>query len=80
MIVEVGGGIRAYDPLDGYEVGEMARSGRGQVLAPWPNRIAEGRYEFDGVPIGLVVGLLLAAAVAARYVRSFFNLLLSTER
>ncbi len=24
----------------------MCASGRGQVLIPWPNRIADGRYEF----------------------------------
>jgi aldose 1-epimerase len=26
----------------------MASSGRGQVLIPWPNRIQDGRYSFDG--------------------------------
>src|SRR5947208_1902303 len=25
----------------------MSSSGRGQVLIPWPNRIRDGRYEFD---------------------------------
>jgi len=34
--------------LDGFEVDERASDGRGQVLAPWPNRLAEGRYTFDG--------------------------------
>jgi aldose 1-epimerase len=34
--------------LDGYEVDEMCTSGRGQVLLPWPNRIEDGAYEFDG--------------------------------
>jgi aldose 1-epimerase len=49
VVVEVGGGLRAYgDVLDGYPVDEMCRSARGQVLAPWPNRIADGVYEFDG--------------------------------
>ena len=48
VIVEVGGGIREYGPLDGYALGERALSGRGQVLVPWPNRIDEARYEFDG--------------------------------
>jgi len=52
-IVQVGGGLREYGAdgfpvLDGYGVDEMARVGRGQVLAPWPNRIADGRYEFGG--------------------------------
>jgi aldose 1-epimerase len=53
VVVEVGGGLRAYsvggrEVVDGYGVDEMCTSGRGQVLAPWPNRIAEGRYDFDG--------------------------------
>jgi aldose 1-epimerase len=52
-VVEVGGGLRAYgmgdrEVLDGYAAGEMCMSGRGQVLAPWPNRIAGGTYEWDG--------------------------------
>ena len=49
IVVEVGAGLRAYgDVLDGYAVDEMCTSARGQVLAPWPNRITEGVYEFDG--------------------------------
>jgi aldose 1-epimerase len=53
VIVEVGGGLRSYtvadrDVLDGYAADEMCASGRGQVLMPWPNRLADGRYEFDG--------------------------------
>ena len=51
--VEVGGGLRAYSAggrelLDGYGADEMCTSGRGQVLLPWPNRIEDGAYEFDG--------------------------------
>lgn len=54
VIVEVGGGLRSYSCgefplLDGYAVDEMCTSGRGQVLAPWPNRIEDGQYEFDGL-------------------------------
>jgi len=49
VVVEVGGGLRTYgDVLDGYAVSEMCTSCRGQVLAPWPNRIEDGRYPFDG--------------------------------
>ena len=53
VVVEVGGGLRAYDVagralLDGYEVDAMASDGRGQVLIPWPNRIEDGTYEFAG--------------------------------
>lgn len=54
VITEIGGGIRTYrdgddDVLDGYDRDTMCPSGRGQVLAPWPNRLEDGRYEFDGV-------------------------------
>ena len=53
VVVEAGAGLRSYsaagrDLLDGYEAHEMSRSGRGQVLIPWPNRIEDGSYEFDG--------------------------------
>src|SRR5262245_36849354 len=53
VIVEVGGGIRSYtaggqDLIDGYGADEMASSGRGQVLLPWPNRLEDGSYEFAG--------------------------------
>ena len=49
----MGGGLRSYaaggrEVLDGYGIGERATSGRGQVLVPWPNRIQDGSYEFDG--------------------------------
>jgi len=55
VAVEVGGGLRSYtaagrDLLDGYGVDEMSPSGRGQLLIPWPNRLADGSYEFDGRP------------------------------
>ena len=49
VVVEVGGGIRSWDGvLDGYGRDEMCPSGRGAVLAPWPNRLSEGRYTWDG--------------------------------
>jgi aldose 1-epimerase len=49
-VVEVGGGLREYgNVLDGYPADAMCRSGRGQVLAPWPNRLEGGAYEWDGV-------------------------------
>ncbi|HET6684095.1 MAG TPA: aldose 1-epimerase family protein [Gaiella sp.] len=53
VIVEVGGGLRTYtvggrDVLDGYAADELCTSGRGQVLLPWPNRIEDGSYEFEG--------------------------------
>ena len=53
VVVEVGGGLRTYsaggrDILDGYALDAPSTSGRGQVLAPWPNRLQDGCYEFDG--------------------------------
>ncbi|HEY1366152.1 MAG TPA: aldose 1-epimerase family protein [Gaiellaceae bacterium] len=53
VVVEVGGGLRTYaaagrDLLFGYGRYELCASGRGQVLAPWPNRLEDGSYEFDG--------------------------------
>jgi len=61
MVVEVGGGLREYEVdgfpvLDGYGPHEMARVGRGQVLAPWPNRLAGGRYEFGDETLQVPVG------------------------
>jgi aldose 1-epimerase len=32
----------------GYAADDVCRAGRGQSLAPWPNRIRDGRYEFAG--------------------------------
>jgi aldose 1-epimerase len=53
VVVEVGGGLRTYsvgglELLDGYGAEEICSSGRGQVLIPWPNRLEDGRYEFEG--------------------------------
>jgi aldose 1-epimerase len=53
VVVSLGGGLRLYEAggrpiLDGYEAEEICPSGRGQLLLPWPNRIEDGRYEFDG--------------------------------
>ncbi len=53
-IVEVGGGVREYEVggrlvLDPYSVGEMCDGAHGAVLVPWPNRLADGRYRFDGI-------------------------------
>jgi aldose 1-epimerase len=53
MIVEIGGALRSYcadgrDLVDGYGANEMSSSGRGQALIPWPNRLQDGSYEFDG--------------------------------
>jgi len=57
-VVEAGGGLRAYqvagaDVVDGYAEEELCPAGRGQILAPWPHRIRDGRYDFSGsTPVG----------------------------
>ena len=53
VVDQVGVGLRSYsarghEVLDGYPSGELSPSGRGQVLIPWPNRLEDGRYDFDG--------------------------------
>lgn len=60
-VVQVGGGLREYEVegfpvLDGFAADQMARSGSGQVLVPWPNRLAGGSYEFGGRSLQLPVG------------------------
>jgi len=53
VVTEVGATIRSYTVggaavLDGFPVAEICDSGRGQVLAPWPNRLGDGRYTYEG--------------------------------
>ncbi len=53
-IVEVGGGIREYEVagrpvLDPYPLEAICDGGHGAPLMPWPNRLKDGRYSFDGV-------------------------------
>jgi aldose 1-epimerase len=53
VVVEVGAGLREYEVdahavLDGFALDAMPDGGRGQPLLPWPNRLADGRYDFNG--------------------------------
>ena len=53
VITEVGATIRSYTVdgtpiLDGFASPDMCDSGRGQVLAPWPNRLGDGTYSYQG--------------------------------
>jgi aldose 1-epimerase len=52
-VVQVGGGLRTLSAgdlsvLDGFGEEEMCHDGRGQLLLPWPNRLAGGKYSFEG--------------------------------
>lgn len=58
VVVEVGGGLRAYRAggvpyVDGYGEDELCVGSAGQVLAPWPNRIRDGQYTFNGQTLQL---------------------------
>jgi aldose 1-epimerase len=51
VVVRVGGGLRTYGVagravVDGFDVSARVDGGRGQVLAPWPNRVRDGRYRW----------------------------------
>jgi aldose 1-epimerase len=53
VVTEVGAGLRSWqvdgeELLDTFAAGAPADSYRGKVLAPWPNRIRDGRYAFGG--------------------------------
>lgn len=54
VITEVGATLRHFsvdgrDVVHGFEVTDTVKGGRGQNLIPWPNRIRDGRYTFNGV-------------------------------
>lgn len=53
VVTEVGATLRVYsvdglDVISGYAE-DVFEDGRGNQLLPWPNRIRDGRYVFDGV-------------------------------
>ena len=53
VVTEVGATLRGYTVdgaavVDGFGERDMCSAGRGQVLAPWPNRLGDGRYSADG--------------------------------
>jgi aldose 1-epimerase len=60
VVVEVGGVLRSYtagdrEILDGFGTDEIAPACAGQVLAPWPNRIRDGQYTFEGASYQLAL-------------------------
>ena len=53
VVVTVGGGLRTYDVagrpvLDGYAADAMCDGARGQTLVPWPNRVQDGTWVWQG--------------------------------
>jgi aldose 1-epimerase len=52
-VVEVGGGVRTYTwgerpVLEPYPLEAMCDGAHGAPLVPWPNRLGDGRYSWDG--------------------------------
>lgn len=55
VVTQGGGALRTLThdgrPLvEGFAEDAVPDGGRGQLLVPWPNRIRDGRYTFDGTP------------------------------
>lgn len=53
VVTEVGAALRSWtvdgrERLDGFGADDSPPDYRGQVLAPWPNRLRDGRYELAG--------------------------------
>jgi len=53
VVTELGATLRSLqvggrDVVNGFPADTSPSGGRGQQLIPWPNRIRDGRYEFDG--------------------------------
>jgi aldose 1-epimerase len=59
-VVEVGGGVREYavadrPVLDPYPLYAMCDGAHGTPLIPWPNRLGDGTYTFDGTDYGVAL-------------------------
>jgi aldose 1-epimerase len=53
IVTESGAALRVLEHagrplLHGFDQQEMSSGGRGQLLVPWPNRVRDGSYSFDG--------------------------------
>ncbi len=54
IVTEAGATLRSFAVRDrpvveGFGPEEWSHGGRGQILAPWPNRLGDGAYSFEGV-------------------------------
>lgn len=60
VVTEMGATLRTYDVagrmvVEGFAADKRPDGGRGQVLAPWPNRVRDGQYSFDGEDLQLAL-------------------------
>lgn len=54
VVTEIGAGVRSWtvggrELLASFSAGEYDAAFSGRVLVPWPNRVRDGRYAFEGV-------------------------------
>jgi aldose 1-epimerase len=54
VVTEVGAGVRSWtvggqELLASFDAGDYDAAFCGRVLVPWPNRVRDGRYSFDGI-------------------------------
>jgi aldose 1-epimerase len=59
-VVEVGAAVREFrvgdrDVFQSYPESAFSAGFHGAVLLPWPNRLADGRYSFDGEPYQVAI-------------------------
>lgn len=47
--------FRERDLIRPFGVDELRPANRGSVLAPWPNRVVDGRYDWAGAPLQLAI-------------------------
>jgi aldose 1-epimerase len=60
VLAEIGGVLRTYaagdrEIVDGFAEDELSPACAGQILAPWPNRIRDGQYTFEGQHLQLAL-------------------------
>ncbi|MEO6509881.1 MAG: aldose 1-epimerase family protein, partial [Nocardioides sp.] len=60
VVTESGAALRVLEHegrpvVDGFAEDAMSNGGRGQLLMPWPNRIRDGRYSYDGRSLQLAL-------------------------
>jgi aldose 1-epimerase len=60
VLAEIGGVLRTYragdrEVVDGFGPDEISPASAGQILAPWPNRIRDGHYTFQGTSHQLAI-------------------------
>ncbi|MFP5371630.1 MAG: aldose epimerase, partial [Actinomycetes bacterium] len=47
--------VGSWEVLDGYAAGTVAPGWRGAVLLPWPNRVRDGRWSWEGEQLQLAL-------------------------